>query len=101
MPPADDHLLSASQRRAVGFAVTLLALLGTAALLIGAVIVLGRLVGFFPGVLWPLAVAGVLALILRPLVTLLEPRLRLHRFSAVVVLYGVFMLALTGITVVA
>jgi len=88
-------LLSASQRRIAGFALTLLALLGSAALLIVAVMVLGRLVGFFSGVLWPLAVAGVLALILRPVVGVFE-RLGLRRVSAVVLLYALFLLLVTG-----
>ncbi len=89
-------LLTASQRRIAGFALTLLALLGAAALLIGAVIVLGRLVSVFSGVLWPLAVAGVLALILRPVVAVIERRLRLRRPAAVVLLYAVFLLLATG-----
>lgn len=92
-------LLSPAQRRIAGFALTLLALLGSAALLIGAFIALGRLVGFFSGVLWPLAVAGVLALILRPVVDLLVARLRLRRPIAVVLLYGVFALLVTGLLV--
>jgi len=92
-------ILSPSQRRITGFALTLLALLGSFALLIIAVIVLGRLVGFFAGVIWPLAVAGVLALILRPVVELAEQRLRLRRPAAVVLLYGLFALLVGGILV--
>ena len=57
-----------------------------------AFVLLGRFVGFFAGVLWPLAVAGVLALILRPVVAVLERRLRLHRSASVVLLYGIFVL---------
>ena len=72
------------------------AFLGTLALLILAFVVLGRLLGFFSSVLWPLAVAGVLALILRPLVELLEVRLKLRRPGAVVLLYGVFVLLCGG-----
>lgn len=89
-------LLTASQRRTAGFAITLLALLGSAALLIAAIVVLGRLVSFFAGVLWPLAVAGVLALILRPLVDLLEIRWRFRRLIAVALLYVTVLLLLAG-----
>lgn len=92
-------LLTPSQRRVVGFALTLLAGLGTAALLIGTLIVLGRAISFFSSVLWPLAVAGVLALILRPLVEVLERRLRFRRLTAVIVLYGAVLLALAGLLV--
>lgn len=92
MPAEPAPLLNDSQRRTLGFALTLLALLGSAALLIVAFIVLGRLLAFFSSVLWPLAVAGVLALILRPVVDLVQRRLKLRRLAAVILLYGVFVL---------
>jgi predicted PurR-regulated permease PerM len=92
-------LLSNSQRRVVGSALALAAFIGCIALLIFTVIVLGRLIAFFSSVLWPLAVAGVLALILRPLVFSLERKLKLRRITAVVLLYGVFVLG-TGITLI-
>jgi predicted PurR-regulated permease PerM len=96
--PAETNspILSDSQRRIVGSALTLLAFLGSVALLITAVIVFGRLLAFFSSVLWPLAVAGVLALILRPMVEWLALRLKLRRFTAVVLLYGVCVLLLGG-----
>lgn len=89
-------LLSPSQRRVVGSALALAAFLGSIALIIGAVIVLGRLLAFFSGVLWPLAVAGVLALILRPIVQFLEKRFGLRRVTAVVLLYGAVVLLAGG-----
>jgi predicted PurR-regulated permease PerM len=92
-------LLSPAQRRITGFALTFLALLGSLALLILAVIALGQLVGFFSSVIWPLAVAGVLALILRPVVELAEQRLRLRRTTAVLLLYGLGALVVTGLLV--
>ncbi|MES2696219.1 MAG: AI-2E family transporter [Verrucomicrobiota bacterium] len=95
-PIAKPPLLSDSQRRIVSSAITLAAFLGAIALIILAFIVLGRLLATFSSVLWPLATAGVLALILRPLVVSLERRLKLRRITAVVLLYGVFVL-FTGI----
>jgi predicted PurR-regulated permease PerM len=92
-------LLSPAQRRVVGFALAMLAVVSSAALLIGLMIALGRAIGFFSGVLWPLAVAGVLALILRPVVEIFERRLRLRRLSAVILLYGLFVLALAGLLI--
>ena len=81
-----------TQWRVISAALTLLAIGATMALIIFAIGVLGRFVGYFSGVLWPLAVAGVLALILRPLIFVVERRLRLQRAAAVVLLYGVFLL---------
>ena len=95
LPEPNPPLLTETQRRVVAGAITLAAFIGAAALLIAAFIVLGRLLAFFSSVLWPLATAGVLALILRPLVELVARRLKLRRLTAVVLLYGVFVL-LTG-----
>lgn len=90
-------ILNESQRRVVGSALTLLAFLGSIALIIVAVYVLGRLLSFFSAVLWPLAVAGVLALILRPVVQALEQKLRLKRPTAVVLLYFAVVLLASGV----
>ncbi|MDP3070333.1 MAG: AI-2E family transporter [Opitutaceae bacterium] len=92
-PPS---LLNDSQRRVVATALTLLSFLGSIALLILAIIVLGQLAAFFSGVLWPLAVAGVLALLLRPLVARLEHRLNFRRTTSVVVLYGSVVIVTVG-----
>ncbi len=89
-------ILSDSQRRVVGSALTLLAFLGSIALVIAAIIVLARLLAFFSSVLWPLAVAGVLALMLRPPVVSIERWLKVPRLTAVVLLYGVFVLLAGG-----
>ncbi len=92
-----EPLLTATQRGVVAFALTLLAFLGAVVLLIGAVAGLGWLVGFFSGVLWPIALAGVLALILRPVIAVLEKKLKLRRLAAVILLYGAFVLVATGV----
>jgi predicted PurR-regulated permease PerM len=99
-PEPSPSLLSATQRKLVGFAAALLAVAVTLALLVGAVAGLGRLLAFFSGVLWPLAVAGILALILRPAVDAIEARLKFHRVTAVIMLYGAAALALTAFIVV-
>ncbi len=97
----DSRLLTDGQRRLVGFTVTLLALLAAVALLAVVVWVLGWVVGRFSGVLWPLAVAGVLALILRPVVVIFEQRLGMPRLPAVFLLYALFLVLVGGLAVVA
>jgi predicted PurR-regulated permease PerM len=84
----DSTFLTPSQRRTIGFTLTLAALFGAVSLIIAGFIVLGRMVSFFSSVLWPLAVAGVLALILRPIVDLFVGRLKLRRPASVTLLYG-------------
>ena len=96
---APAPLLTPGQRQVIGFALTLFAVLGTIALLVGALVVVGRSISFFSNVLWPLATAGVLALILRPVVRWFQRKLRLRRLSAVILLYGLFTLAVSGLLV--
>lgn len=91
-----SSLLSVRQRQIVGFALTLAAVFSALALMIAAFIAIGRMVGFFSSVLWPLAVAGVFALMLRPVVDLLIAQLNLRRITAVVLIYGTALLACGG-----
>jgi len=100
MPETENApFLSGGQRRLLAFALGLFAVVATIALIAFVIVVLGDLVGFFSGVLWPLAVAGVLALILRPVVDLLEKRFNGRRSLAVTVLYAVFLLLAAGILI--
>ena len=98
-PPSSRSLLGPTQRRIAGFALTLFAVLGSIALLIGTLIVIGRSISYFSSVLWPLATAGVMALILRPVVDYFERKFKLRRLSAVMILYALFALAVTGLLV--
>jgi AI-2E family transporter len=93
--------LSNAQRRLLAFALGLFAVVAIIALLVFVIVVLGDLVGFFSGVLWPLAVAGVLALILRPVVDLLEKRFNGRRSLAVSLLYAVFLLFVAALLITA
>jgi predicted PurR-regulated permease PerM len=91
------RLLSEGQRKLVGFALALCALLASGALLLLVVWGLGWLLDRFAGVLWPPAIAGIIALILRPAVDRLEQQLHGRRLAAVIVLYGLFLLAAAGL----
>jgi predicted PurR-regulated permease PerM len=96
-PPAS--LLSASQRKLVGFALSLVAVAVIILVLCAGVLALGRLLSHFSSVLWPLIVSGIMALILRPCVDYFEHRLKLRRLSAVLLLYGLFLLLCAGLMI--
>jgi predicted PurR-regulated permease PerM len=98
-PTSPAPLLTSSQRRVTGFGLTLLAVVGSAALLVASLVAIGRSISYFSSVLWPLAAAGVLSLVLRPVVELLERKLKVRRLAAVILLYGVVVLAITGLLV--
>lgn len=93
----DSPLLSPTQRRLVGFALGFAAIVGIVALIGYILVLVGRFIGAFSGVIWPIATAGILALILRPVVTVLQTRFKLPRLTAVILLYGLFVLAVAGL----
>ncbi len=97
--PDSKRVLTPGQRRLVGIAAGVTAFLAISAAIVLGFYVFGRLLGVFSGVLWPLAAAGILALILRPVVDSLQTRLSLRRITAVVLLYGAFVLALGSLLI--
>jgi predicted PurR-regulated permease PerM len=95
-PATPAPLFSPLQRRIVGYASTFLSLA-----IIGYLLVLVfsgtlGLLAVFSGVLWPLITAGIMALVLMPVVHQLETRLKLRRVFAVVVIFGGFLLVAAG-----
>ncbi len=97
MPASEDTpLLSPAQRRLVGAALGFGAVVALFALVIFCVRMLGLIVSEFSGVIWPIATAGILALILRPVVDLFERWLRGRRLAAVILLDGVVVLVAAG-----
>lgn len=98
-PMASDPtpLLSPAQRRLTGFALAFAAVLAIAGGFYLVFAGLARFVSAFSGIIWPLAVAGILALVLRPVVVVIQDKLRSRRLSAVVVLYGLFLLLVAGL----
>jgi len=101
-PPADGAsapLLSPTQRRIAGFALGLFAFIAAGALMVGLAFLGVFLIGMFSGVLWPLVTAGIMALVLMPLVLLLERKLRFSRLAAVISIFGAFLVVLTGLGV--
>ncbi len=97
--PASERppLFSPLQLRLVGFSLAFLALVVSGVLVVKLIAGAVDLLGFFSGVLWPLITAGILALVLMPLVHLLQRRLNISRVLAVIVIYGTFIVAATGL----
>ncbi|MDD3179890.1 MAG: AI-2E family transporter [Opitutaceae bacterium] len=91
--PDDAPFLSPSQRRIAAVAISFAALLVIAALGVITIALLGRFLSEFSLVFWPLAIAGILGVILQPVVTFLESRLRGHRLAAVILLYSLVSMA--------
>ncbi|MEJ1971745.1 MAG: AI-2E family transporter [Lacunisphaera sp.] len=90
-------LLSPAQRKLVGFALGFGALCAIAALIYLILAGVARFIATFSSVIWPLAAAGIIALVLRPLVDVFERRLKVRRASAVVLLFALFFLLVAGL----
>ena len=92
--------LGPAQRKLVGFAISLTALLATFVLFALILFGLSRAIGYFSEVLWPLATATILSLILRPVADFIEKRFGVSRVWAVIILFSVFVLSVSGILIV-
>ncbi len=101
MTNSDTHeLLSPLQRRLVSIALVLLALNLIGAFFFGIFLLLQWIVIYFADVLWPLAVAGILALMLKPIVVWIEKKMRIGRSFSIVMLYSlvvIFFLLMTAL----
>lgn len=87
--PAPVPFFTSGQRRTIAAALAFVAFAMILALIVGGIKVLGVLVGHFAGVLWPIATAGIIALMLRPLVEWFERRLKGRRLAAVLIVIGI------------
>ena len=99
MPPDTAPLLSPAQRKLVGFALGFAAFCAIGWLMLVLLSGVARFISTFSGVIWPLAIASILALLMRPVVTVFERRLKIRRPFAVVLLYVVFVLLVAGLLV--
>ena len=95
-----SRLLTETQRRLVGWALGFGAFIAIVGLSAATLLLLARLVSHSSGVLWPLATAGILALILRPAVNGCERRFHFSRFGSVLLLYGAFLLLLFALLII-
>ena len=101
MPSVDPpRRLTPNHWRLIGSALGLISLTIIVAFCFGLFVLFRQFVTTFAQVLWPLAVSGVLALMLRPIVQILQERLKLNQTWAIIVLYALVigaMLATLGL----
>jgi predicted PurR-regulated permease PerM len=88
------QLFSEGELRLFRYTAVLFAALALAGLIMVGLWALATVFAFFYNILMPLAIAGVLALVLFPVVTFMERHLRMSRPVAVIVLFTLFTAAL-------
>jgi len=84
------------QARLIWLALGGLALAVLVGLVVGLVWALGRVIGLFSPVIWPLAVAAILACLLNPLVDFIERKTR-SRPRAIVAVFGLALVVVLGL----
>ena len=82
-----ESILSLRQRRFISYVSCFAGVWVLGFLLIGTIVVLQQFFDKFAGVIWSLAVSGMLAIILRPVVAFFDSKLRLGRFLSIMLLY--------------
>jgi predicted PurR-regulated permease PerM len=80
-------VLTERQRKFLGFVLCCAGAILLACLLASVVLILNRAFAFFSGVIWSLAISGMLAILLRPIVTFFDEKIRLGRFASILLLY--------------
>lgn len=99
MQPSEPSrsLLSDTQRKLVAFALSFSSVALIIVLLVACFLSFSKLVSHFSNVLWPVATAGIIALILRPCIDYLHNTLRLQRMTSVILLFATFLLLVTAV----
>lgn len=93
----ETRLFGAVERRLFRATAVMFAIVALAGLIVGVFWILGRTLSFFYNLIMPLSVAGILALVLAPVVDLLERRGRLPRVAATSIVVLLFMATLVGL----
>ncbi|WP_045213886.1 AI-2E family transporter [Desulfonatronovibrio magnus] len=94
------EFFSPFQRKVLSYSLVTLGLALIAAFILVVFFSLRWIVTYFSEILWPLAIAGILALLLRPIVLWLQHRLRAGRMASIAVLYflmAVFLVLITAL----
>ena len=98
MPETNSPSLSPSQKRIIAAGATALALMLLIATACSLFVVLQMFILTFKDVLLPLAIAAILATLLRPIITLCEKYTRLSKTQGIILLYLLVLLAIATIT---
>lgn len=98
MSDTNSPQLSPSQKRIIAAGATALALILLIATACSLLVVLQIFIHTFKDVLLPLAIAAILATLLRPIITLCEKHTRLSKTQGIILLYLLVLLAIATVT---
>ncbi|MDG1325629.1 MAG: AI-2E family transporter [Opitutales bacterium] len=81
-------ILSERQRKFLGFVACFAGALLLGCLFSAVILILNRAFDLFGGVIWSLAISGMLAILLKPIVAFFEEKVKFSRFSSILLLYA-------------
>lgn len=81
-------ILSEKQRKFLGFVACFAGALLLGCLFSAVILILNRAFDLFGGVIWSLAISGMLAILLKPIVAFFEDKVKLGRLSSILLLYA-------------
>lgn len=91
------NLFTPNQKRIVGTALAAVAVVVMLAIIFYTFLLFRTFVVTFSSVLMPLVIAGILAMLLRPIVSFFQNKLKLSRIKSIVLLYALAIVVLTAI----
>ncbi|HKK67166.1 MAG TPA: AI-2E family transporter [Bacteroidales bacterium] len=94
---SNTKLLTPNQKKMVGSALAALSVVVILGIVFATFLIFRAFVMTFSNVLMPLAIAGILAMLLRPIVTFFENKLKLSRIKSIVLLYALVIVCLCGV----
>jgi predicted PurR-regulated permease PerM len=80
-------VMTERQRKFLGFVLCCAGALLLGCLITAVILILNRAFDLFSGVVWSLAISGMLAIMLRPVVTFFDEKIGLGRFASILLLY--------------
>ena len=85
---SNSNFLTIKQRKFLGFVACFAGALILGCLFTVIILILNRAFDLFGGVIWSLAISGMLAILLRPIVSFFEECVKLGRLSSILLLYA-------------
>jgi predicted PurR-regulated permease PerM len=95
---SSPYILSERQRKFLGFVACFAGALLLGCLFTAVILILNRAFDLFGGVIWSLAISGMLAILLRPIVSFFEEKVKLGRFPSILLLYALVVMTACSAT---
>lgn len=91
-----ETLLTPLQKKILSIAITFVSIITILGIIVLSFVVLSNILTYFTKVIWPLVIAFIFALLLRPVIEYVRKRLHLSPIASVILLYFVLLIIIVG-----